>query len=487
MGKKLKKKAHKKKKTSQKDYDSGRIDWGLGIRGSSDSESDSESLSGMNVLSSDVPAIFPCESDGSDSETTEHAFMGEQEKYQIEAVFRRLTDKVKDQQDLLNKRECAFKEEVTKLKAQLEEGNKVRNLLKDKEDQCQKLQHEVTSLRKEVNERSTTIKKLKDRSSYYENLEATILSLKEDLEESKKQNEDLHQAIEKQDNEVISLKSQLECAFRVRQIQQDLYEKQEKEILNLRQQMEEGRKYGEDMKKQCLEKEEQLQVEVNILKGKLEEKDKLLRFQDSTKALDDILSSQRSPAIKTGLGFHESVEGESSSQGEARNSKEKTKMIDKEMKGQQSRKETPQRKSFTPPMNNVECYVCHNLGHVAARFRRRRVQDHHAERSSHSRYFNGYCFACNMFGHKAADCYRRNMKHVRCYACNKLGHIAKECRNKGWTSHQKEKTSSLLKIWRKKEVQSAQCTETQHSTDISDSEGAESVKLQRSESHTQVP
>ena len=81
--------------------------------------------------------------------------------------------------------------------------------------------------------------------------------------------------------------------------------------------MEEGRKSKEILMKQCLEKEEQLQIEVNILK---EEKDKLLRFQDSTKVLDDILSSQRSPAIKTG-GFHESVEGESSSQGEARNSK----------------------------------------------------------------------------------------------------------------------------------------------------------------------
>ena len=58
------------------------------------------------------------------------------------------------------------------------------------------------------------------------------------------------------------------------------------------------------MKKQYHEKEEQHQVEVNILKDNLEEKDKLLRFQDSTKILDDILSSQRSPAIKTGLGFH---------------------------------------------------------------------------------------------------------------------------------------------------------------------------------------
>ena len=379
MGKKLKKKAPKKNRTSQKSYDSGRIDWGLGIR----SSSDSESLSGMNVLSFDIPPIFPCERDGSDSETTELALMGEQERYQIEAEFKRLTDKIRDQQDLLNKRECDFKEEATKLKAQLEEANKERKLLKDKEDQCQKLQHEVTSLRKEVNERSTTIKKLKDRSSYYENLEATILSLKGDLEESRKHNEDLHQAIEKQDNEVISLKSQLEFAFRVRQMQQDLNEEQEKEILKLREQMEEGRKAEEDLKRQSLEKEEQLQVEVNILKGKIEEKDKLLRFQDSSKVLDDILSSQRSPAIKTGLGFHESIEGESSSQGEARNSKEKSKVINEEMKDpshHQPRKEIPQIKSFTPPINNVKCAVCHNLGHVAARCRRRRVQDHYDER-----------------------------------------------------------------------------------------------------------
>jgi len=98
--------------------------------------------------------------------------------------------------------------------------------------------------------------------------------------------------------------------------------------------MEEGRKSEQILKKKCLEKEEQLQVEVNILKGKLEDKDKLLRFQDSTKVLDDILNSQRSPTIKTGLGFHEYVEGESSSQGEARNSNKKSKMINEEMKSQ---------------------------------------------------------------------------------------------------------------------------------------------------------
>ena len=40
--------------------------------------------------------------------------------------------------------------------------------------------------------------------------------------------------------------------------------------------MEEGRKVEEIMKKQYLEKEEQYLVEVNMLKGKLKEKDKLL-------------------------------------------------------------------------------------------------------------------------------------------------------------------------------------------------------------------
>ena len=219
MGKKLRKKAPKKKKSPQKNYDSGRIDWGLGIRSSS--ESDSESLSGMNVLSSDVPAIFPFGKDEyeSDSETTEFSLMGEKERYQIEAEFKRLTDKIRDQQDLLNKRECDFKEEATNLKSQLEEGNKARKLLKDKENQCQKLQHEVTSLRREVNKSSTTIKKLRDRSSYYESLEATIHSLKGDIEESKKKNTNLLQVIAKQENEVTGLKSQLECAFRIRQMQ----------------------------------------------------------------------------------------------------------------------------------------------------------------------------------------------------------------------------------------------------------------------------
>ncbi|MCY6579239.1 hypothetical protein OYG12_10870, partial [Actinobacillus pleuropneumoniae] len=84
-----------------------------------------------------------------------------------------------------------------------------------------------------------------DQSITIQRLESKILSLKEDLKKSREQN---REALEDQEHEVIKLKRQVE----------------------------EGRKAEEDLRNQCLIKEEQHQVEVNILKGKLEEKDKLL-------------------------------------------------------------------------------------------------------------------------------------------------------------------------------------------------------------------
>ena len=101
----------------------------------------------------------------------------------------------------------------------------------------------MTSLRNEVNEKDTTTNELIEITSYYQGLESMVVSLKEDLKNSNKQNEELLQAFEEQENEV----------------------------LELREQVEEGRKDEEIMKKQYLEKEEKRQVEVNILRDKLEE------------------------------------------------------------------------------------------------------------------------------------------------------------------------------------------------------------------------
>ena len=120
----------------------------------------------MNVVSSDVLVIFPCERDESECETTELVLMDEQERNKIEAEVIRLTSKIRTQEDLLNIKDSTAKAQ--------------RELFKEK---YQKLQDEVTLLRNEVNEKN---KELKDRSSYYENIEATIFSLKGDLEESRK-------------------------------------------------------------------------------------------------------------------------------------------------------------------------------------------------------------------------------------------------------------------------------------------------------------
>ena len=140
-----------------------------------------------------------------------------------------------------------------------------------------------------------------------------------------------------------------------------------KEILNLKDQVEDGRRKEESMTKKC----QALEVEVNILKGKLEEKVKLLRFHDSTNILDNILSNQRSPTINHGLGFHETVKGESSSQGSAKNLEDvnaKPEVL-KEIKDRPTIMNS-QRNSF----KNVECFKCHNYGHVAANCRSRTIQ-----------------------------------------------------------------------------------------------------------------
>ena len=81
-----------------------------------------------------------------------------------------------------------------------------------------------------------------------------------------------------------------------------------------------------------------------------------------------------------------------------------------------------------------------------------------------------------MFGHKAIDYYKRNMKNIICYACNKFGHIAKECRRKSRPTYQKEQTSSLSNVWKKKELQTKICGIAQY-TNRTDLEQTKSMKF----------
>ena len=147
-------------------------------------------------MSSGDTFICSFEDNECDNETTEFSLMGERERNKKEEEFKNLTDTIRDQKDLIDKRECAYKEEVTRLKSQLEEGNKIGKQYKEKEDQCQRLEDEVTSLRNKENEKDTTINELKERTRYCEGLEAEVVSLKEYLENSNKKNEELLQVFE---------------------------------------------------------------------------------------------------------------------------------------------------------------------------------------------------------------------------------------------------------------------------------------------------
>ena len=88
----------------------------------------------------------------------------------LEVEIKKLTDENTDHQKLLqlfDEKECTYKEEIIRLKNQLEEGKKIeegmRNQYKEKEDQCQRLEDEVASLRNKVNEEDTTTEELKER------------------------------------------------------------------------------------------------------------------------------------------------------------------------------------------------------------------------------------------------------------------------------------------------------------------------------------
>jgi len=60
----------------------------------------------MNLLSSDDTFLYSFQDNECDSETIEFSLTGERERNQIEAELKILTDIIRDQKDLIDKREC---------------------------------------------------------------------------------------------------------------------------------------------------------------------------------------------------------------------------------------------------------------------------------------------------------------------------------------------------------------------------------------------
>ena len=112
-----------------------------------------------------------------------------------------------------------------------------------------------------------------------------------------------------------------------------------------------------------------------------------MRFQGSTKILDNIHGIQRSLSIKSSLNFHRILKGESSSHTCTWILKDnimKSEIIFNEIRSQPNqhpKKMKSQNKSFTanniyfnqfsPLINNNECFICHNYGQFATNCRSR--------------------------------------------------------------------------------------------------------------------
>jgi len=264
---------------------------------------------------------------------------------------------------------------------------------------------------------------------------------------------------------------------------------------NLKVCLEEKSEIIDSLQCQLAEKEkhiEKLECEIVRLRKEIEKTKAInLKFVKGSETLDEIINVQRSPLIKTGLGYNGETSQASTSKSyldAARRSEQRPNRSHQENQGQFTSRTNkdyqeirgqaalrtnrsynqPQVKSsqFAPRMD-----VNRNYNWLDDRFDNRRS------------FFNGQCFSCHNFSHKAAQCVayktimtreaqkQRSMtgtmkrtynkflvveNEVECSICNKFGHEDSECRSRFWKTTQKEQTSSG-RTWRMKEPQPERC------------------------------
>jgi hypothetical protein len=292
---------------------------------------------------------------------------------------------------------------------------------------------------------------------------------KEDSEEEYEEVEEEYEEVEEEIEEAeVDYREELMCAIEVirrekkknKKLQAELDKKKdtrelEQMITKLKVQIEEDKRIEEALKENLEEKDRiigNLEAEIVTLRKDIQKKN----MQNSSKVLDDIISSQKSHLDKTGLGYNQTEKGSSS-----KTTEQETypKIYAETIKG--DRRIYKEDYRDTPPLRRV-------------RFQNQQPTDRIQEeegfirappfrRSSTPRYqtiFFGLCYACNNFGHKVVNCRANNRNNnnfeshtqrgysrrpsetqrrsynrfeslsteVECYKCNNFGHVAKDCR-----------------------------------------------------------
>jgi hypothetical protein len=286
---------------------------------------------------------------------------------------------------------------------------------------------------------------------------------KEEYEEAEEEYEEVEEEIEEAE---VDYREELMCAIEVirrekkknKKLQAELDKKEdtqelEQMITNLKVQIEEDKRIEEALKEQLEEKDRiigNLEAEIVTLRKDIQKKN----MQNSSKVLDDIISSQKSHLDKSGLGYNQTEKGSSS-----KTTEQETypKSYAETIKGdrkiyKEDYRDTPPPRRFRFQNQQQTYRPQEEEGFIRAPpFRR----------SSTPRYqtiFFGLCYACNNFGHKVVNCRANNRNinnfeshtqkgyprrpsetqrrsynrfeslstEVECYKCNNFGHMAKD-------------------------------------------------------------